>query len=169
VQWITEDVGRIFPQEWDRFANAVPARLRHLRLVDAYAVMLADTDAGVRDHAAREWCAWEDAHVSLTPGHAPNPRYQDQEFRLRFARLVTHYWRHAAFLEEDQLIRGVAELNGIPGVLIHGRCDVSGPLITAWQLSQRWTSSRLHILDNAGHGGGAIPEIIGALKEFAAL
>lgn len=23
VQWITEDVGRIFPQEWDRFANAV--------------------------------------------------------------------------------------------------------------------------------------------------
>jgi pimeloyl-ACP methyl ester carboxylesterase len=24
VQWITEDVGRIFPREWDRFANAVP-------------------------------------------------------------------------------------------------------------------------------------------------
>ena len=28
VQWITEDVGRIFPREWDRFANAVPDRLR---------------------------------------------------------------------------------------------------------------------------------------------
>jgi proline iminopeptidase len=28
VQWITEDVGRIFPQEWDRFANAVPEHLR---------------------------------------------------------------------------------------------------------------------------------------------
>ena len=24
VQWITEDVGRIFPQEWDRFVEAVP-------------------------------------------------------------------------------------------------------------------------------------------------
>ena len=44
VQWITEDVGRIFPQEWDRFANAVPDHLRHLRLVDAYATMLADPD-----------------------------------------------------------------------------------------------------------------------------
>ena len=54
--------------------------------------------AAVRDHAAREWCSWEDAHVSLTPGHLPNPRYADPEFRLRFARLVTHYWRHAAFL-----------------------------------------------------------------------
>ena len=169
VQWITEDVGRIFPQEWDRFANAVPDRLRQLRLVDAYATMLADPDPVVRDNAAREWCTWEDAHVSLTPGHTPNPRYQDPEFRLRFARLVTHYWRHAAFLAEDQLICDAAKLNGIPGVLIHGRYDVSGPLVTAWQLSQRWTTSRLRILDDAGHGGGKefMPLVLSALNEFA--
>src|SRR5262249_22884714 len=48
VQWITEDVGRIFPQEWDRFANGVPDRLRQLRLVDAYATMLADPNPVVR-------------------------------------------------------------------------------------------------------------------------
>jgi proline iminopeptidase len=169
VQWITEDIGRIFPQEWDRFANAVPDRLRHLRLVDAYAAVLADLDPVVRDNAARAWCTWEDAHVSLTPGHTPNPRYQDPEFRLRFARLVTHYWRHAAFLAEDQLVRDAAKLNGIPGVLIHGRYDVSGPLVTAWRLSQQWTTSRLCILDDAGHGGGNefIPLVIGALNEFA--
>ena len=171
VQWITEDVGRIFPQEWDRFANAVPERLRRLRLVDAYAAMLADPDPIVRESAAREWCSWEDAHVSLAPGHTPNPRYGDPEFRQRFARLVTHYWRHAAFLEEDQLIREAAKLNGIPGVMIHGRCDVSSPLMTAWRLSQRWPTSRLHILDDAGHGGGNefMPLVLGALKEFAAL
>jgi proline iminopeptidase len=40
---------------------------------------------------------------------------------LRFARLVTHYWRHAAFLEESQLLRDATKLNGIPGVLIHVR------------------------------------------------
>jgi proline iminopeptidase len=171
VQWITEDVGRIFPQEWDRFANAVPEHLRRLRLVDAYAAMLADPDPIVRDHAAREWCSWEDAHVSLTPGHRPNPRYLDPEFRQRFARLVAHYWRHAAFLEEDQLIREAAKLNGIPGVMIHGRYDVSGPMETAWRLSQRWPTSRLHVLDDAGHGGGNefMPLVLGTLKEFAAL
>jgi proline iminopeptidase len=171
VQWITEDVGRIFPREWDRFANAVPDHLRHLSLVDAYAAMLSDADLAVRDQAASEWCAWEDAHVSLTPGHVPNPRFQDPEFRLRFARLVTHYWRHAAFLKEDQLIRDAPKLNGIPGVLIHGRYDVSGPLVTAWRLSRQWATSRLHILDDAGHGGGDefMPLVLGALKEFAAL
>jgi proline iminopeptidase len=169
VQWMTEDVGRIFPREWERFAEAIPEPLRHLPLVDAYATMLADPDHAVRDHAAREWCLWEDAHVSLTPGHTPNPRYQHPAFRLRFARLVTHYWRHAAFLEEDQLIRDAARLNSIPGVLIHGRYDVSGPLETAWQLSRRWTTGRLEILDDAGHGGGQrfVPLVVDALNDFA--
>jgi len=152
VEWITRDVGRIFPREWDRFASAVPEDLRHLPLVDAYATLLFDPDPAVRDHAALEWCAWEDAHVSLAPGHRPNPRYEDPEFRLRFARLVTHYWRHAAFLGEDQLLRDAPTLNGIPGVLIHGRYDVSSPLETAWRLSRGWTTSRLHVLDDAGHG-----------------
>ena len=115
VEWITHDVGRIFPREWNRFVTAVPDTLRHLPLADAYATLLFDADPAVRDHAAREWCAWEDAHVSLTPGHLPNPRYDDPEFRLGFARLVTHYWRHAAFLGEEQLLHGAATLDGIPG------------------------------------------------------
>src|SRR5438067_2786477 len=170
VEWITRDVGRLFPREWDRFAAAVPDPLRHLPLVDAYATLLSDADPAVREHAAREWCAWEDAHISLTPGHHPNPRYEDPAFRLRFARLVTHYWRHAAFLADDQLLRDASTLNGIPGVLIHGRYDVSGPLETAWHLSQRWATSRLQVLDDAGHGGGdtSLAAVVGALNQFAA-
>jgi proline iminopeptidase len=170
VEWITRDVGRLFPAEWDRFAGAVPDALRHLPLVDAYAELLFDPDPAVRENAAREWCAWEDAHVSLTPGHRPNPRFEDPEFRLRFARLVTHYWRNAAFLEADQLLRDAPALEGIPGVLIHGRYDVSGPLETAWRLSRSWTTSRLHVIDDAGHGGqGSFPAaIVDGLSRFAA-
>lgn len=152
VEWITSDVGRIFPREWERFAAAVPSELQHMPLVDAYAALVFDPRDDVRAHAAREWCAWEDAHVSLAPGYHPNPRFDDEEFRLRFARLVTHYWRHAAFLEDGRLLRNASTLNGIPGVLIHGRYDVSGPLDTAWRLSRSWTTSRLHVID-AGHGG----------------
>jgi len=171
VQWITEGIGRVFPQQWDRFVNAVPAPLRHLRLVDAYARMLADPDQTVRDHAAREWCTWEDAHISLTPGNAPSPRFQNREFRLRFARLATHYWRNAAFLTEDQLIRDAAKLNGIPGMLIQGRLDVSSPLETAWRLAQQWKDCGLRVLDDAGHGGGNdfMPLVIGTLNAFASL
>ena len=170
VEWLTGGVGRIFPREWDRFAAAVPYTLRHLPLVDAYATLLFDSDPAVRAHAAREWCAWEDAHVSLTPGHVPSPRYEDPEFRLGFARLVTHYWRNAAFLEEDQLLRDAPTLDGIPGVLVHGRYDVSSPLETAWRLSQRWTTSQLHVLADAGHGDGdsLTSVIVEALARYAA-
>ena len=171
VEWITRGVGCIFPQEWERFAAAVPERLRHLPLVDAYAELLFDPDPVVRDHAAREWCAWEDSHVSLTPGHRPCALFEDASFRMGFARLVTHYWRHAACLEDEQLLRDAARLNGIPGVLIHGRYDVSSPLETAWQLSKRWSGSRLQVLGDGGHGGGDsfMDSVIGALNEFARL
>jgi proline iminopeptidase len=154
VDWITRDVGRIFPQQWDRFSRGVPDSMRQLRLVDAYATLLFDPDPEVRDHVAREWCAWEDAHVSLSPTHQPNTRYQDPEFRLRFARLVTHYWRNAAFLDDDELVRNAGTLNGIPGILINGRYDVSGPLETAWRLTESWNTCELQVIDDAGHGDG---------------
>src|SRR5579884_2495442 len=170
VDWITRDVGRIFPEQWARFAKAIPERLRYLPICDAYAKLLFDPDPAVCDFAAREWCTWEDAHVSLAPDHRPSPRYEDPEFRLRFARLVTHYWGHAAFLKDEQLIRDATILNGIPGVLIHGRYDVSSPVETAWRLSQRWETSELHVMDDAGHGGGAMfmEWVIGSLARFAA-
>src|SRR5215471_8052068 len=52
------------------YAQTYPNRVNAL-------VLIADPDPIARDLAAREWCAWEDAHVSRTPGHSPNPRYQD--------------------------------------------------------------------------------------------
>jgi len=169
VEWITRDVGRIFPREWERFVAAVPKTLQHLPLVDAYAMLLSDPDPNVREHAALEWCAWEDAHVSLTPAYRPNPWFEDAKFRLRFARLVTHYWRHAAFLEDDQLVRDAPTLNGIPGVLISGRYDVSTPLEIAWRVSQSWKTSRLSVIDDAGHGGGDAfsAAVTDALSELA--
>jgi proline iminopeptidase len=170
VEWITQDCGRIFPREWDRFAGHAPERLRHLRLVDAYAELLFDPDPAVRQQAALEWCTWEDAHMSLTPGRGPGLKDEGREFQLRFARLVTHYWRHAAFLEEEQLIRDVAILNGIPGALIHGVYDVSGPLVTAWRLHQGWSTSELTVLEDAGHGGDSLlPAVVGALNRFSEL
>ena len=148
-----------------------PAAERDGDLAAAYARLLADPDPQVRQSAALQWCIWEDTHVSLMPGWTPWLRYEDATFRMVFARLVTHYWRHAAFLEDDQLLREAPRLNGIPGVLIHGRYDVSSPLETAWRLSQRWTTSRLQVLDDAGHGGGdsLLAAIGDALTRFAAL
>jgi proline iminopeptidase len=143
--------------------------MKNLRPVDAYATMVFDSDPEFRDAAAHHWCDWEDAHVSLTPGHTPSARYDDPEFRLRFARLVTHYWSNDCFLAERQLREGAAVLNGIPGVLINGKYDVSGSPSVAWEITRDWTSSRYVVIDDAGHGGGESlrSAIMNALAEFA--
>jgi proline iminopeptidase len=152
VQWITREMGRIFPAEWERFRDAVPEGERDGDLAAAYARMLADPDAAVRERAAREWCRWEDVHVSTHPGHRPDPRYQDPAFRMRFARLVTHYWRHAGFLEDGALLRDAGRLAGIRGVLVAGRMDISSPPDIAWRLARQWPDAELVLIGNEGHG-----------------
>jgi proline iminopeptidase len=73
---------------------------------------------------------------------------------MTFALLVAHYWANDGFLTNGQeIIPRIHELNGIPGYLIHGRRDISGPTGTAWQLQRRWQSSRLVVIEDEGHGG----------------
>ncbi len=169
VEWVTRDAGRFFPQQWKRFRDGVPGPERDRSLVEAYHRLLLDPDPGVHERAARDWCAWEDAHVRTTPGDPPDARYEDPAFRLCFARLVTHYWRHAAWLEDGVLLRDVATLASIPAVLIHGRRDLSSPLDVAWMLTESWDSSELVVIDDAGHTGGPAmtAALLAAIEGFA--
>lgn len=154
VEWLTRDMGRIFPAEWARFRDGVPPADRERSLVDAYARLLDHPDPAVREKAARDWCTWEDTHVATTGQHRPDSRYDDPVFRLTFARLVTHYWRHNGWLDDGVLLREARRLAGIPGVLVHGRLDISSPPDIAWHLSQAWPDAELVLIDAAGHGAG---------------
>jgi proline iminopeptidase len=189
VDWITEGVGAIFPEAWDRFAAfAEDARIGYRRgegrLVEAYARLVNSPDASLRDAASREWALWEDTHVAIgagapggtgagSPGNAGSrtstdpaqsppavqrdPRWEDDAYRLAFVRLTTHIWSHDGFLDPP-LLENMAALEGIPAVLIHGRRDVSGPAVTAWELHRRWPGSRLVIDEQDGHGGASMVE-----------
>jgi proline iminopeptidase len=171
VLWVTRDMGRYFPEQWARFREGVPAADRDGDLVAAYYRLLHDPDPAVREQAAHDWCRWESAHVAVRPVHRPDSRYEDPHFRMAFARLVAHYWHHAAFLEDGALARDAGRLQGIPGILIHGRLDLSSPLDVPWQISQAWPRSELIPVDDAGHGAGdpGMQEaLLAAIDRFAA-
>lgn len=168
TEWITREMRRVFPREWDAFAAGVPAAERDGDLAAAYARLLASRDPAVTERAARGWCAWEDTHVSLAPGSAPSPRYADPRFRQVFARLVTHYWAHGCFLDDTPVLAAMDRIAHLPAVLVHGRLDVSGPLDTAWDLHRAWPASRLVVCDDDGHGGDAMTAAaVEALDGFA--
>jgi proline iminopeptidase len=72
---------------------------------------------------------------------------------MAFARIVTHYLRHRAWLEDGELLHKADRLAGIPGVLVHGRLDLGGPPVTAWELARAWLDAELHLV-GGGHTGG---------------
>lgn len=166
VDWLTRAMGRVFPEEWAQFRDAVPPEDRDGDLAAAYSRLLHDADPDVRQRAAAAWCSWEDTHVATYPGHRPDPRYADPTFRLCFARIVTHYFRHAGFLDDGVLVRDAGRLRGIPAVLVHGRLDISGPPDIAWRLHHAWPGSDLVLLDGVGHGA-TLDAVRGATQRFA--
>ncbi|WP_285114578.1 prolyl aminopeptidase [Leifsonia sp. fls2-241-R2A-40a] len=153
VDWISETMGRVFPEAWEALEQSSHRRPGE-RVVEAYARVLATGTPAEREAAADAWDAWEATHVSLDPNFVPGPLHDDPVQRQVFATLVTHYWANDAFLPGDRAILDrIGELAHLPAILIHGRHDVSGPVITPWLLHRRWPASRLIVVEGEGHGG----------------
>src|SRR5579872_857973 len=169
VEWVTRHVGRYFPGEWERLRDGVPPRDREGNLALAYSRLLTGSDAEACERAAVHWCRWEDFHMRTHPDDPPDERFEDPVFRLCFARLVTHYWANAAWLEEGSLIAGAGALGGIPAVLVHGRLDLSAPVDVPWRLARAWPGAELIVVDTEGHRGGQAMKsaVIDALRRFA--
>jgi proline iminopeptidase len=118
--------------------------------LDAFARRLADPDPAVHGAAALEWCEWDDAQMRAGTDLPPDPRFEDPAFRLCFARLVTHYWRHGMWL--DDLERGMGRLAGIPGVLVHGTLDSGASLEAVRRIA--WDGCEVWAVEGEGHLGG---------------
>lgn len=114
IAWITREVGRIWPREWEAFASLAPDADPDdpYGLPAAYARLLADADPAVRARAAMAWCTWEDTHMSLGPDAGRYLQASEPAFRMTFARMVTHYWAHGCFLEPAEVRRRVDRHDG---------------------------------------------------------
>jgi proline iminopeptidase len=169
IDWLYKGVGRFFPEEWEQFRASVPEVDRDGDLVAVYARLLEHPDPDVRVRAATAWCMWEDAVISLEPNGTPKA-YSGRapDARLAFVRICSHYFANGAWLEDGVLLRDAGRLAGIPGVLLHGRLDLSAPIGTAWELARAWPDARLIVIDDSGHmGSGTMrDQISDALEGF---
>jgi proline iminopeptidase len=165
LDWLYRGAGRIFPEAWTRFRDFAGAKNYQLPtdtdppiegLLMAYSRLMENPDPDTRTRAAAEWVAWEDAVISMegsgTPGLYSNRR---DAARLAFVRICAHYFAHGAFLEDGALIRDAGKLAGVPGILVQGRSDLGGPVITAWELARAWPGAELHVIEDTGHTGSA--------------
>ncbi|MBL1287021.1 prolyl aminopeptidase [Streptomyces sp. NPDC057067] len=170
IDWLYRGAGQLFPEAWDRFRAGAPEAGGPGGLLAAYARRTESPDPEVRAKATADWCAWEDAVLSTEAHTGPAP-YGGRPGRdqLAFVRICAHYFSHAAWLEEGQLIRDAGRLAGIPGALVHGRFDLGSPLTTAWELAKAWPDAELTVIEDAGHLGGPATTraVLAALDRFA--
>jgi proline iminopeptidase len=163
-------VAAFFPEQWERLLAALPVGDRNRDIVESYRRLLTNPDPAVHQQAAHSWCLWESAAADWPPTNELTARFRDPHFAVAFARIVTHYVAHNAWIEDESLIRGAAALADIPGVLINGRFDFQAPIGNALALHRVWPSADLIIVDDTGHAPDApdlTNELIRASDRFA--
>ena len=170
IDWLYRGVRRFFPEAWERFRLGVPEAERDGDLLAAYSRLMESSDPEVRARAATDWLAWEDAVISQESNGSPGAYgNRPPDASIAFVRICAHYFSNAAWLDEGVLIREAGKLAGIPGVLVHGRHDMGGPIEYAWDLAHAWPGSRLIVIEDSGHTGSDSmrAQIRAALDRFA--
>lgn len=165
LRWFNEMDGgaaQIFPERWARFRDFIPPEERGA-LTDAYWQRLNSSDEATRLAAAQAWSAWEGGSTTLV--HDPDAEgiFEDPHHAVSVALVEAHYFRHALFLEPDQLLRDVERIRHIPATIVQGRYDIICPAVSAWDLSRAWPEASLHMV-LAGHSA-ADPAIVDQLVQ----
>jgi proline iminopeptidase len=152
LEWFyQEGTSRLFPDAWEQYLAAIP-EVERGDLISAYHRRLTSPDEATRLSAARAWSVWEASTSLLLQDEAFIDGHRDAHFALSFARIESHYFVHGGFFDvEDQLLRDAHRLQGIPGVIVHGRYDVVCPIQNAWDLHKAWPQAKLVISPNSGH------------------
>ncbi|MEU0476547.1 prolyl aminopeptidase [Streptomyces olivaceus] len=171
VELLTRGLGKLFPEAYGQLLAGLPPDEREGNHAAAYNRLLESPDAAVRERAARAWTDWETATIPAPPRSVA--RYEDPDFRLGFARTVTHYWGNDHFLgegnDEGVVLRDAPLLKGVPGTLVQGSLDFGNLLGTVWRLHHAWPDSELVLVDDAGHDAGAVGDeaLIAATNRYA--
>lgn len=171
IDWLYRGAGRFYPEEWERFLAGAPGTPRDGDIVGAYARLMEEPDPAIREKAADDWSAWEDALLSAE-AQGKSGVFSDLSLRDRLAlvRICAHYFSHGLFLEDGVLVREASRLAGTPGVMVHGRLDMNGPLEAAWELARAWPDAELLVAEDAGHldSETKVKYVFHAIDRFAA-
>lgn len=163
IQWFYQDgASHVYPDAFARYVSVIPEAERK-DLIGAFHKRLTAPDIETRLRAARAWARWEGETISFAGPSALPSRFNEDRFVEAFARIENHYFMNKGFFEYDGwLLDQAARLRHIPCRVVHGRYDMCTPLVSAWDLKQRWPESELEIIHDAGHSS-LEPGIVDAL------
>ncbi len=161
-------VSEMFPDKWERFVAPIPETGRG-DMLRAYHRLLTGDDPAAQLEAAIAWSIWEGETITLLPDAEFAAQFRDGHYALAFARIENHYFINGGWLEEGQLLRDAGRLNGIPGIIVHGRYDMPCPARYAYALHKAWPEADFQLIEGAGHAysePGILDQLIRATDRF---
>lgn len=108
---------RIYPAEYERFVNFLPHEDRSDPIPGYYKLMCSSDSEKVKA-AAKEWNRWDMTMTSISTSSGMYDKLEDEDWCVGHAMLETHYFSHAGFLEEGQLLReeNIARIRHLEGI-----------------------------------------------------
>jgi len=160
--WLYQSgASRIFPDYWEDFLRPIPESERG-NLMAAYYQRLTGSNELAKMAAAKAWSLWEGRCATLRPSAKVMESFADPHKAVSLSRIEAHYFVNGGFIEENQILLNADKLEGIPGIIVHGRYDMVCTIDNAHSLHRRWADSELHIVRDAGHSSSE-PGIVDAL------
>lgn len=162
-------VSEMFPEKWEGFIAPIPEAERG-DMVAAYRKRLVGEDREEQLRCAKAWSIWEGETITLMPEPETSGAFLDPDYALAFARIENHFFTHAGWLDEGQLLRDAGKLADIPGTIVHGRYDMPCPMRFAWLLHKAWPKADFHMIEGAGHAysePGILDRLIRATDKYA--
>ena len=169
IDWLYKDgTRRIYPDYWQEFTQAIPEDEKD-DIISAFHKRLNGKNELAKMGAAKAWSSWEVKVATLEPNRALEEHFSSPHLAMGMARISTHYFINNCFFEENQLLKNAHQLNGIPGIIIHGRYDMLCPVENAWTLGSVWPDAEIRIIRDAGHSAteaGIIDALVRATKSM---
>ncbi len=158
LKWFAQEgANRIFPEYWAKFVEGIPEAERS-DLVDAYYRRVHEGDKETCERFARAWSEWASKVVTWTLREVEEEP-EDIQKLVNQVRIESHYAKHHYFIKENQILNNIDKLPDVPIIIIHGRYDLTCPLISSWSLHEVLPRSELIIVPDAGHLAGEPPMI----------
>lgn len=152
---------RIFPDYWKDFISPIPEEERD-DLMQAYYSRLTSSNEIAKMATAKAWSIWEGRCATLRPNPEVVSAFADPHMAVSLARIEAHFFVNKIFVKTNQILDNMHRLEGVPGIIIHGRYDMVCPLDNATAIYEKWNDAELNIIRDAGHSARE-PSIVDAL------
>jgi len=169
IDWFLCDMGRFYPEAYNHFLKGLNFSEKDTPssedIIDRASKLIFNDDHQLSQNAANVWSSYEMSCSTIEYKH----REMVGETAFSMAKIELHYFMNNCFLDTNEILNNIKKLNNIPVFIIQGRHDIICPPHSAYKLNNELPSSKLTIVENAGHSAfesGINNALINSLDEM---